>query len=99
MSLHLGMHWGMFINMSKKFISIKKQIYVIMGSLVAIYGVVSFIKRGIYIRLFSVAKVPSYEEAFIFFFMDHVAVMGLFIFITYYLHRLSSKLNKINIQK
>ena len=24
MSIHLGMHWGMFINMSKKFINIKK---------------------------------------------------------------------------
>ncbi|MEI0518676.1 DUF4405 domain-containing protein [Brachyspira murdochii] len=96
MSVHLGMHWGIFINMSKKLINIKKQIYMITGLLIAIYGVVSFIKRGIYIRLFSVTKVPSYEEAFIFFFMDHLAIMGLFIFITYYLHRLSNKLNKVN---
>ena len=68
----------------------------ITGLLAAIYGVVSFIKRGIYIRLFSVTRVPSYEEAFIFFLIDHFAIMGLFIFITYYLHRLSSKLNKVN---
>lgn len=28
MSVHLGMHWGIFINMSKKIINIKKQIYI-----------------------------------------------------------------------
>ena len=94
MSIHLGMHLGMFINMSKKFINIKKQIYIIIASLIAIYGIVSFIKRGFYIQMFVITRVPKVEEPAIFFFMDHVAIMGLFIFITYYLHILSNKLNK-----
>ena len=82
----------MFINMSKKFINIKKQIYIIIASLIAIYGIVSFIKRGFYIQMFVITRVPKVEEPAIFFFMDHVAIMGLFI--TYYLHILSNKLNK-----
>ena len=99
MSIHLGMHWGMFINMSKKFINIKKQICIIIASLISIYGIVSFIKRGFYIQMFVITRVPKVEEPAIFFFMDHVAIMGLFIFITYYLHRLSDKFNKKNMIK
>uniref|UniRef100_UPI003F4B31A5 DUF4405 domain-containing protein n=1 Tax=Brachyspira catarrhinii TaxID=2528966 RepID=UPI003F4B31A5 len=99
MSVHLGMHWGIFINMSKKIINIKKQIYILIALLIAVYGIVSFIKRGFYINMFVIAKVPKAEEAAVFFFMDHVAVMGVFIFITYYLHRLSNKLNKMSIQQ
>ena len=98
-SVHLGMHWGIFINMSKKFMNVKKQICIIIGLLIAIYGIVSFIERVFYIKMFLMAKVPSIKEPAIFFFIDHVAVMGLFIFITYYLHRLSSKLNKMSIQQ
>ena len=97
MSVHLGMHWGIFINMSKKIVNIKKQIYILIGLLIAVYGIVSFIKRGFYINMFVIAKVPKVEEAAIFLFMDHIAIMGLFIFITYYLHKLNNKLNKINI--
>ena len=97
MSVHLGMHWGIFINMSKKIVNIKKQIYILIGLLIAAYGVFSFIKRGFYIKMFLIAKVPNPKEAAIFFFMDHIAIMGLFIFITYYLHKLNNKLNKINI--
>ena len=99
MSVHLGMHWAIFINMSKKIINIKKQIYILIGLLISVYGIVSFIKRGFYINMFVIAKVPKAEEAAVFFFMDHLAVMGVFIFITYYLHRLSNKLNKMSIQQ
>ena len=48
--------------------------------------------------MFLFTRLPDYEETAAFFFMDHIAIMGLFIFITYYLCRLSTKLNKINIQ-
>lgn len=99
MSVHLGMHWGIFINMSKKMINIKKQIYLIIGLLIAVYGVVSFIKRGFYIKMFLIAKVPALKEPAVFFFMDHIAIMGLFIFITYYLHILNNKLISKNTSK
>ena len=92
MSAHLGMHWGMFIN--RKFI--KKQISIIIALFVSIYGVVSFIKRGLYNKMFLLVEFAffDYEEPVIFFFMDYVSIMGLFIFITYYINELYRKLKK-----
>ena len=89
MSAHIGMHWGMFIN--KKFI--KKQISIIIALFVSIYGVVSFIKRGLYNKMFLLADFAffDYEEPVIFFFMDYVSIMGLFIFITYFLKQISKE--------
>ena len=85
MSAHLGMHWGMFIN--RKFI--KKQISIIIALFVSIYGVVSFIKRGLYNKMFLLVEFAffDYEEPVIFFFMDYLPIMGLFIFITYCLKK------------
>lgn len=87
MSAHLGMHWGMFIN--RKFI--KKQISIIIALFVSIYGVVSFIKRGLYNKMFLLVEFAffDYEEPVIFFFMDYLSIMGLFIFITYCLKKIS----------
>lgn len=96
MSAHLGMHWGIFINMSKKFININKQICITIALLIAIYGIVSFIKRDLHNVMFLFTRLPDYEESAIFFFMDHIAIMGLFIFISYYLHILSNRLNNTN---
>lgn len=90
MSAHIGMHWGMFIN--KKFI--KKQISIIIALFVSIYGVVSFIKRGLYNKMFLLVDFAffDYEEPIIFFFMDYVSIMMLFIFITSLVQTLNSKL-------
>ena len=87
MSAHLGMHWGMFIN--RKFI--KKQISIIIALFVSIYGVVSFIKRGLYNKMFLLVEFAffDYEEPVIFFFMDYLSIMGLFIFIIYCLKKIS----------
>ena len=79
--------WG-FI--SKKFINIKKKISIIIASLIALYGVISFIKRGLYNKMFLLVEFAffNYEEPVIFFFMDYISIMGLFIFISYYLPKI-----------
>ncbi|MEI0581521.1 DUF4405 domain-containing protein [Brachyspira pilosicoli] len=89
MSAHLGMHWGMFIN--KKII--KKQISIIIALFISVYGVISFIKRGLYNKMFLLVDFAffDYEEPVIFFFMDYVSIMGLFIFITYFLKQISKE--------
>ncbi|WP_300748057.1 DUF4405 domain-containing protein, partial [uncultured Brachyspira sp.] len=94
MSAHIGMHWGMFINMSKKFINIKKPISIITALLISLYGIISFIKRGLYNKIFLMTEFSffNYEEPIILFFTDYISVMGLFIFMSYYLQRLNSKL-------
>ena len=89
MSAHLGMHWSMFIN--KNFI--KKQISIIIALFISVYGVISFIKRGLYNKMFLLVDFAffDYEEPVIFFFMDYVSIMGLFIFITYFLKQISKE--------
>lgn len=82
--------------MSKKFINIKKTICITIALLIAIYGIVSFIKIDLHNVIFLITKLNNYDEPAAFFLMDHIAIMGLFIFITYYLCRLSTKLNKLN---
>ncbi len=96
MSAHLGMHWGIFINMSKKFININKAISIVISLLIALYGIISFIKRGLYNKMFLLIEFAffNYEEPVIFFFMDYIAIMGLFIFLSYYTNELYKKLKK-----
>lgn len=96
MSFHIGMHLGIFINASKKFIKIKKPVVIVIGILIAIYGVYAFLKRQLYNKMFLLIDFAffDYEEPIIFFFTDYIAMMGLFIFISYYLQILNNKLNK-----
>lgn len=51
MSFHLGIHWNMFINMAKSKIGIlkkiKKEILLVIGILIALYGVYVFINRDL----------------------------------------------------
>ena len=95
-SAHIGMHWGMFIGMMKlkKIKTIILRILInILGISIAIYGIFSFIKRRLYEKMFLLIDYAffDYDEPIIFFFLDYLAIMGLFIFITYYFSNYSSK--------
>lgn len=95
-SAHIGMHWGMFMSMGNKFIKLKTAFASVLGILIAIYGIYSFIKRELYQKMFLLIDYAffDYEEPIIFFFLDYLAIMGLFIFITYYLQKLSIRFKK-----
>lgn len=91
MSVHLGFHWGMMIGIVKKHFQ-KQQKKTVWGFrlialLLAGYGVFAFFKRDIgnYMVLKHHFVFFDFEEPFIFFFMDYIAVMVLFIFIGHYL--------------
>ena len=95
-SAHIGMHWGMFIGMMKlkKIKTIILRILInILGISIAIYGIFSFIKRRLYEKMFLLIDYAffDYDEPIIFFFLDYLAIMGLFIFITYYFSNYSNK--------
>lgn len=89
MSLHLGLHWGMALNVAAKK-SIRKHKYqavgFIIGLLTAAYGVYVFIKRNFltYMFLRSEFVFLDYEEPRLKFFLDYLALMGLCIFMAYY---------------
>lgn len=97
MSLHLGLHWGMVLNMVvKKHISQRKYRAAgfIISLLTAFYGIYVFIiKRNFltYMFLRSEFVYLDYEEPKLLFFLDYLALMGMCIFIAYYSAKLARK--------
>lgn len=91
MSLHLGLHWSMMMGMMKKAVkkpsAVRTWILRILALAIAGYGVFAFVKRDVGSYMF--LKIPfvffDFEEPLIFFLLDYVAVMGLFVFIGHYL--------------
>ena len=90
MSVHLGFHWSMILGMAKKLISrpsaVRKWAGRILAFMIAGYGICAFIKRdiGVYMLLRSHFVFFDYEEPLVFFYLDYIAVMGLFILIGNY---------------
>ncbi len=90
MSVHLGFHWSMILGMAKKLISrpsaVRKWAGRILAFMIAGYGIYAFIKRdiGVYMLLRSHFVFFDYEEPLVFFYLDYIAVMGLFILIGNY---------------
>lgn len=89
MSFHLGLHWNMVISAAKKRLKpskLRTNTVRAVGVLIAGYGVYAFIRRdvGIYLFLRSHFVFFDFSEPIIFFFLDYLAVMGLFVFIGFY---------------
>lgn len=90
MSVHLGFHWSMMMGMAKKFFpkpsAVRKWVLRILALVIAGYGVYAFIRRdiGINMLLRSHFVFFDYEEPLVFFYLDYIAVMGLFIWIGNY---------------
>lgn len=89
MSLHLGFHWGMMMGIARKYMKneskVRQWVFRILAIIIAIYGIWAFIKRdiGIYMLLQSHFVFFDYEEMFISFLLDYVAIMELFAVIGY----------------
>ena len=90
MSLHLGIHWGMMMGMARRIV---KELpvagrWMIRGiaALVAGYGVYAFIRRqiGHYMFLQNQYVFFDFEEPLIFFLADYIAVIALFVWVSYY---------------
>ena len=99
MSLHIGTHWNMLWGLSRKAIGGKirwklaNRVLPVVGFVIALYGVFSFVKRDFstYLFLKSEFVFMDYAEPKILFYIDHLAIMGLCIFIAYYLSKLCIK--------
>lgn len=93
MSLHLGFHWTMVVSAVKKRISghgLSRMIPAgmrLLAMLTAGYGIYAFHSRqlGAYMFLKTRYVFFNFEEPLILFFMDYLAIMGLYIFLGYYL--------------
>ena len=90
MSVHLGFHWnrmmGMMRRRKKKESSVSAKLLRSLTAVLDADGVYAFIFReiGTYILLQSQFVYFDFEEPLMLFFLDYVAIMGLFIWIGHY---------------
>lgn len=98
MSLHLGFHWAMMMGMGRKMFKkpskVRKRILRGIAFAIAAYGIYAFHVRqiGEYMLLKTPFVFFDFEEPLIFFFLDYLAVMGLFVCIGHYLSLFLKKL-------
>lgn len=92
MSLHLGLHWSMVLGMFRKLTGGKKLpvptwILRLLGLAVAGYGAYCFIRADIFSYMFLQNEFAffDFEKSAIAVFSEYIAMMGLWIFVGYYI--------------
>lgn len=93
MALHLGFHWGMMMTRTRnisgvtKPSGIRRVIFLISGIVIAGYGLYVFVTRDLVTYMFLRTQFVflDYSESPISFYIDYLAMMGLFIWIAHYL--------------
>ena len=93
MALHLGFHWGMMtarmrsISGVTKPSEIRRVIFLISGIVIAGYGLYVFVTRDLVTYMFLRTQFVflDYSESPISFYIDYLAMTGLFIWIAHYL--------------
>ena len=97
MSLHLGLHWNMMMGMGKKLFRKPSKVHSWIARSIAFtiaaYGVYAFGVRqiGEYMLLKTPFVFFDFDEPLIFFYLDYLAVMGLFVCIGHYGSKLLKK--------
>ncbi len=92
MSAHLGLHWGSILAMVKKRQGsgkpnrAKSAAAFLASALVAVYGAAAFFRRGIasYLLLQNEFVFLDYSEPKARFYLDYLAIMGLWVFLAHY---------------
>lgn len=91
MSLHLGLHWGMMMGAVRRLTGAgpsRRLTFLLRaaGTAVALYGMAAFIRNDIlsYLFLRTHFVFINYERPMALFFVDYLAMMGLFLLIGYY---------------
>lgn len=102
MALHLGLHWNVLINFVLKRFPAKQPsgiyslLFFLLGLVVSSFGLVALIKRDFssYLLLKNEFVFLDYSEPILGFYFDYVALMGLCIFVSYYLSKLFRKIGR-----
>lgn len=100
MSLHLGMHWNTMISTMGRNHKERSDIRIwgvrILAFIIAAYGIFVFVKRqiGEYLLLRTHFVFFDFSEPIVLFFLDYIAIMGLFVFIGYYLTKFTKWCSK-----
>ena len=101
MAAHLGLHWGMFLKMAQgtTLSGIRRTVLpTLLGAVVAVYGAAAMVKRVLSTYLFLRAEFVylDFGESKILFYLDYLAMMGTFVFLTYFVSKLLRKHTKRN---
>lgn len=94
MSLHLGFHWSMMMAMAGNAFpngsAVRTWVLRILAIMIAVYGGYAFAKRDIAGYMFMRIQFVffDFEEPLIFFLLDYLAAMGLFVFAGHYFAKL-----------
>lgn len=102
MSVHLGLHWNMFLSMAKKKAGTEKPsraraaVLFLAGALAAVYGIYVFVNRDFATYLFLRTEFVflDYQEPAWSFYLDHICVMGLCIFLAHYIFKKKNAFRK-----
>lgn len=100
LSFHLGLHWQMFIGMAKKAVKpspeaavILKWVFRAIALIVCFFGCVAFYRRELWNHMFLLVEFMFMEEeAPILFFVDYLAILGLFAYVGHYARVLLSEI-------
>lgn len=102
MSLHLGLHWGMFTGLARKALRLKapsrarKFLLPVVAAAIAAYGLFSFVQRGLltYMLVHTQFVFLDLSEPPLLFYLDYLAMMGTFICLGHYLSKLLQRAAK-----
>lgn len=98
MAAHIGLHWGIILGFSRKEMKMKtsksvRGVLRIAAFLIAIYGGYCFMKYDLlsYMLIENQFVFFDVNQPLLLFLIDYIAIMGLFIWIFYYIYQLSIK--------
>lgn len=90
MSLHLGFHWNMMMGMAGRLTRgpsrVRSWVLRLLGLGIAVYGVYGFVVRriGSYMFLRETFVFFDFQEPLFLFYVDYIAIMGLFVWLGHY---------------
>ncbi len=94
MAVHLGLHWNMVLGMirkrrGKEMSKTARTALVICGAAFAVYGLLAFIENQFLSYMFLTTHFVffDYDKPTALFFLEYVAIMGLFVFLAHYISR------------
>lgn len=107
MSIHLGMHWGMIVGMFRRLLKGRKLPNVSVWGLrlasivIAGYGLVCFIQKDIasYMFLKNQFVFFNFEQSALSVFIEYIAMMGFWIFASFYMVRGIGKISALSKRK
>lgn len=107
MALHLGLHWNMLFGMLRNRIGgaassgAGRMLFPLCGTAIAAYGLAALLRRDLltYMLVRTEFVFLDYGESKLWFYVDYLAIMGLFVFLAHYGARLVRRIQSSRKEK